>query len=81
VAVPTASPDTSEALKAEAEDVVCVITPEPFLAVGYWYDDFAQTTDAEVRELLARSQSREVAPRSNSSASGASALRRDPALR
>jgi predicted phosphoribosyltransferase len=53
VAVPTASPDTSEALKAEADEVVCVITPEPFLAVGYWYDDFAQTTDAEVRELLA----------------------------
>lgn len=52
VAVPTASPDTSQALKAEADEVVCVITPEPFFAVGYWYDDFAQTTDAEVRDLL-----------------------------
>jgi predicted phosphoribosyltransferase len=54
VAVPTASPDTCEALRAEADDVVSVIAPEPFLAVGYWYDDFAQTTDAEVRDLLAR---------------------------
>jgi predicted phosphoribosyltransferase len=54
VAVPTASPDTCEALKAEAGDVVCAMTPEPFLAVGHWYEDFTQTTDDEVRELLAR---------------------------
>jgi predicted phosphoribosyltransferase len=54
VAVPTASPDTCEALKAEADDVVCAMTPEPFFAVGHWYEDFTQTTDDEVRELLAR---------------------------
>jgi predicted phosphoribosyltransferase len=54
VAVPTASPDTSAGLKAEADDVVCVITPEPFVAVGFWYDDFLQTSDAEVRDLLAQ---------------------------
>jgi predicted phosphoribosyltransferase len=54
VAVPTASPDTCEVLKAEADDVVCAITPEPFFAVGHWYKDFTQTTDDEVRELLAR---------------------------
>jgi len=54
IAVPTASPDTSEALKAEADDVVCAMTPEPFFAVGHWYEDFTQTTDDEVRELLAR---------------------------
>ena len=53
-AVPTASPDTCQVLKAEADDVICAITPEPFFAVGHWYDDFAQTTDDEVRELLAR---------------------------
>ena len=52
IAVPTASPDTSEALKAEADDVICTITPEPFFAVGHWYDDFTQTTDEEVRGLL-----------------------------
>ena len=54
VAVPTASPDTCETLKAEADDVICAMTPEPFFAVGHWYEDFTQTTDDEVRELLAR---------------------------
>jgi predicted phosphoribosyltransferase len=54
VAVPTASPDTCEALKTEADDVICAMTPEPFFAVGHWYEDFTQTTDNEVRELLAR---------------------------
>ena len=53
IAVPTASPDTSEALKAEVDHVVCAVTPEPFFAVGHWYEDFTQTTDDEVRELLA----------------------------
>lgn len=53
VAVPTASPDTCEALKAEADDVICAMTPEPFFAVGHWYEDFTQTADNEVRELLA----------------------------
>ena len=53
-AVPTASPDTCQVLKAEADDVICAIPPEPFFAVGHWYDDFTQTTDDEVRELLAR---------------------------
>jgi predicted phosphoribosyltransferase len=52
VAVPTASPDTCEALKAEADDVICAMTPEPFFAVGHWYEDFRQTTDDEVRDLL-----------------------------
>jgi predicted phosphoribosyltransferase len=55
VAVPTAAPETCEALKAEVDDVVCAVTPEPFYAVGIWYEDFSQTTDDEVRELLARS--------------------------
>jgi len=36
-----------------------VITPELFVAVGYWYDDFSQTTDAEVRDLLAQQHKRE----------------------
>ena len=55
VAVPTASPDTCELLKNEADEVICAITPEPFHAVGLWYDDFSQTSDEEVRDLLARS--------------------------
>jgi predicted phosphoribosyltransferase len=56
VAVPTAAPDTCEALKAEADEVICATTPEPFLSVGHWYDDFTQTTDDEVRRLLAQRQ-------------------------
>src|SRR4030081_2584269 len=41
-------------MKAKADDVICAITPEPFHAVGRWYQDFSQTSDEEVRELLAR---------------------------
>ena len=55
VAVPTAAPETCEAFKAEVDEVVCAITPEPFYAVGLWYEDFPQTSDEKVRELLARS--------------------------
>jgi erythromycin esterase-like protein/predicted phosphoribosyltransferase len=54
VGVPTASPDTCEEMKKKADDVICAMTPEPFQAVGRWYQDFSQTTDEEVRELLAR---------------------------
>jgi putative phosphoribosyl transferase len=52
VAVPVASPDTCDALRAEADEVHCTITPSVFFGVGQWYEDFAQTTDEEVRELL-----------------------------
>jgi predicted phosphoribosyltransferase len=53
VAVPVAPPETCESLKAQVDDVVCAVTPEPFRAVGLWYRDFSQTTDEEVRDLLA----------------------------
>jgi predicted phosphoribosyltransferase len=52
VAVPVGSPDTCMALRAEADEAVCYRMPEPFGAVGLWYQDFAQTTDEEVRSLL-----------------------------
>lgn len=52
VAVPTSSPETCDALRKEVDEVVCSITPEPFYAVGLWYDDFSQTSDEEVHELL-----------------------------
>jgi len=55
VAVPIAAPETCDAMRAEVDDVVCATTPKPFHAVGVWYDDFTQTTDDEVRDLLARS--------------------------
>ena len=53
VAVPIAPPETCEELRAEVDDVICAVTPEPFHAVGLWYEDFSQTTDEEVRDLLA----------------------------
>jgi predicted phosphoribosyltransferase len=55
VAVPVAAAETRDALRTLADDVICAVTPEPFHAVGLWYDDFSQTTDDEVRELLERS--------------------------
>jgi predicted phosphoribosyltransferase len=52
VAVPVGASDTCRELKEQADDVVCVQTPEPLFGVGSWYEDFSQTTDDEVRELL-----------------------------
>jgi putative phosphoribosyl transferase len=54
VAAPVAAPETCRDLRADADDVVCAVTPTPLLAIGLWYDDFAQTSDEEVRELLDR---------------------------
>lgn len=53
VAVPVGAPDTCDQFRKIADEVVCVETPDPFFAVGSWYDDFSQTTDDEVRDLLA----------------------------
>ena len=52
VAVPVGAPDTCQEFADIADDIVCARTPEPFSAVGLWYRDFGQTSDAEVRELL-----------------------------
>jgi putative phosphoribosyl transferase len=54
IAVPVAAPDTCAELGEEVDDIVCAETPDPFYAVGFWYEDFTQTTDDEVRDLLAR---------------------------
>jgi putative phosphoribosyl transferase len=62
VAVPTAAPDTAAEIGKEADAIVCVITPEGFLAVGQWYEDFEQTSDAEVKRLLAAAQQRSLTP-------------------
>ncbi|MDQ3641360.1 MAG: phosphoribosyltransferase [Actinomycetota bacterium] len=53
VAVPVGPPETCAEMAAEADEVVCVRTPRWFQAVGQWYDDFSQTTDDEIRALLA----------------------------
>ena len=57
VAVPTASPSTCEELSRSADQCICYLTPDPFYAVGIWYDDFSQTTDEEVRDCLERAAS------------------------
>ncbi|NUO54852.1 MAG: phosphoribosyltransferase, partial [Polyangiaceae bacterium] len=56
VAVPVGSIDTCMAMRAIADDVMCAETPTPFVSVGSWYQDFAQTTDDEVRWLLDRAK-------------------------
>lgn len=52
VAVPVAPPDTVQLLEEEADEVICPLTPELFLGVGNWYEDFRQVSDDEVRTLL-----------------------------
>jgi predicted phosphoribosyltransferase len=52
VAVPVGSPDSCATIRTVADEVICSMTPEPFQAVGLWYDDFSQTSDEEVHELL-----------------------------
>jgi predicted phosphoribosyltransferase len=64
VAVPTAAPAICAEIGREADEIICAITPDPFYAVGLWYDDFSETTDNEVRDLL-----REAARRAPSRAS------------
>lgn len=53
VAVPHGPPDTCALLAQEADEVICLSQPEPYLAVGRWYREFPQLTDAEVQEILA----------------------------
>jgi len=54
VAVPLGAAETCAEFRDEADEVICAEEPEPFYAVGSWYDDFTQTTDDEVRDLLVR---------------------------
>jgi predicted phosphoribosyltransferase len=57
IAVPTAAPSTCAELANVADKCVCCVMPHPFFAVGVWYDNFEQTTDEEVRDLLERASS------------------------
>jgi putative phosphoribosyl transferase len=56
MAVPVAAPDVCEEFEQVADEVVCLTTEQPFGAVGMWYEDFDQTTDQEVIDLLARAR-------------------------
>jgi putative phosphoribosyl transferase len=54
VAVPVSSPETCDEFRSEVDEIVCAVTPLHFQGVGRWYEDFSQTSDEEVRELLKR---------------------------
>ncbi len=56
VAVPVSAAETCEHFQDEVDEIVCAVTPEPFQGVGLWYEDFTQTTDEEVGELLERAR-------------------------
>jgi putative phosphoribosyl transferase len=58
VAVPVGAAQTCEEFRTIVDEMICLRTPEPFEAVGLWYDDFTQTTDAEVHALLSRIHSK-----------------------
>jgi len=58
VAVPVGAPGTCHEIRSVADEVVCLQTPGSFMGVGQYYEDFSQTTDEEVRELLAASASK-----------------------
>ena len=54
VAVPVAPADTVEMLRNQVDDMVCLAVPRHFMAIGYWYVDFSQVSDNEVRDILAK---------------------------
>ena len=64
VAVPVSAPQTCNEYEIGVDEIVCAVTPEPFLGVGRWYDDFSQTTDEEVHGLLERVRAVETAKQS-----------------
>ena len=62
VAVPVGARETCDDLAAEADELVCLASPEPFYAVGLWYQNFLQTSDDEVRALLRQAETAASAP-------------------
>jgi putative phosphoribosyl transferase len=56
VAVPVSASQTCDEYRMGADEIICAKTPEPFMGVGMWYRDFSQTTDEEVREILAQAE-------------------------
>jgi putative phosphoribosyl transferase len=60
VAVPVAAAGVCDEIRTQVDEMVCARTPDPLYAVGLWYEDFSQTTDDEVRDLLARAGRRSV---------------------
>jgi putative phosphoribosyl transferase len=69
LAVPVAPAETIEALRPEADEIICLETPEYFMAIGEFYDDFSQTSDDEVIELLEKAHRQHPQPSRTGSAS------------
>jgi putative phosphoribosyl transferase len=67
VAVPAATRDSCGELRLHVDEVVCAEAPEPFLGVGLWYEDFAQTTDDEVQDLARAGAGAHKSPQSPAS--------------
>lgn len=61
VAVPVSAVDTCAEFETEVDEIICARKPSPFYAVGAWYEDFSQTTDEEIRALLAQARNRQPA--------------------
>jgi putative phosphoribosyl transferase len=76
VAVPVGAPDTCRKLTSEADEVICLSTPEPFYAVGLWYENFTQTTDEEVIQLLEKAR-QELALQSGPTAGSSNSKQQD----
>src|ERR1043166_6714319 len=57
VAVPVSASETCDEYRMGVDEIICAQTPAPFMGGGLWYQDFSQTTDAEVRDLLAKAES------------------------
>jgi predicted phosphoribosyltransferase len=64
VAVPVGAPETCAEIAAEVDETICAVEPELFQAVGQFYEDFSQTSDDEVRRLLAAAHTRAFRPAS-----------------
>jgi predicted phosphoribosyltransferase len=58
VAVPVAPPETCEEIRSEVDEIVCALMPPTVRGIARWYEDFLQTTDEEIRELLGRTMRR-----------------------
>lgn len=63
LAVPVAAPDTIDRLRREVDEVVCLLRPRTMHAIGMWYEDFSQVSDAEVMRLLELARTRSAGAR------------------
>ena len=60
-AVPVSAPETCDKLQVEVDEIICAETPRPFIGVGLWYQNFSQTTDIQVQNLLQKAAEEKIA--------------------